>query len=266
MDGVRADSSSGATPIISPEWNVEEARARKNRQAQGRGMALGPFYVAQRLSQGNHTKGVAIFVRHGETAWNREGRVMGRQPVELDERGIAQVKAGVPLARLLGPQFILTSPLRRARQTAEIIAAGLGGIEIVEDPQLEEVRYGKWEGMTYHDLVHDEDYMRYRQAPLEHRTPGGETISDVQSRGREAVTRALERYPGRRLLFVSHGDIIRTVLCSYMKLGLHYFHRIRVDNMSFSAIAVSGDFAEIKFFNLLSTDEVGRAFVSPFPA
>jgi probable phosphoglycerate mutase len=227
-------------------------------------MALGPFYVAQQLRKANRDRGVLIFTRHGETAWNREGRVMGRQPVELDERGVAQVKAAVPLARQLKPDLILTSPLRRARQTAEIIAAGLGDIEIIDEPQLEEVRYGKWEGMVYQELIRDEDYVRYRQDPLARPTPGGETIGDVQARGCQAVNRALEQYPGRRLLFVSHGDIIRTVLCRFMKLGLEYFHRIRVDNVSFSAVEASGDFAEIKFLNLLAADNVGRAFVSPF--
>jgi broad specificity phosphatase PhoE len=228
-------------------------------------MALGPFYVAQQLRQANRARGLFIFTRHGETAWNREGRVMGRQPVELDERGVAQVRAAVPLARRLKPELILTSPLRRARQTAEIIAAGLDGdIEIIDEPQLEEVRYGKWEGMVYQDLIRDEDYIRYRQDPLARPTPGGETIGDVQARGCQAVNRALEQYPGRRLLFVSHGDIIRTVLCRFMRLELAYFHRIRVDNVSFSAVEASGDFAEIKFLNLLAPDDLGRAFALPF--
>jgi broad specificity phosphatase PhoE len=228
-------------------------------------MALGPFHVALEWRQQNRTRGVVIFARHGETAWNREGRVMGRQPVELDERGLMQVRAAVPLAQMLAPEVILTSPLRRARQTAEILASGLGDIEIVEEPQLEEVRYGKWEGMTFQELVRDEDYVRYRQAPLARPTPGGETICDVQTRGFQAVSRALERYPGRRLLVVSHGDIIRTVLCRYMKLNVEYFHRLRIDNVSFSAVEVSGDFAEVKFLNLLAGTDVERVFAPPFP-
>ncbi|MBV8451042.1 MAG: histidine phosphatase family protein, partial [Deltaproteobacteria bacterium] len=56
-------------------------------------MALGPFYVAQKLSEANTLRGTAILMRHGETRWNREGRVMGRNPVELSENGRAQVEA-----------------------------------------------------------------------------------------------------------------------------------------------------------------------------
>src|SRR5271154_1898518 len=153
-------------------------------------MALGPFQVAEKLSQGTRERGIALFMRHGETAWNREGRVMGRKPIELDAEGRAQVEASVPFARLLKPELIVTSPLARARQSAEIIAAGVGGFPIAEDPQLSEVLYGRWEGMVYDDLVEDADYLNYRDHPLDEPTPGGETIAQVQSRGVEAVRRA----------------------------------------------------------------------------
>ncbi|MGH7932731.1 MAG: histidine phosphatase family protein [Candidatus Binataceae bacterium] len=225
-------------------------------------MALGPFYVAQILNQPDVVRGVAILMRHGETAWNRQGRVMGRNPVELSPDGCAQVEAAARFSRVLKPGLIITSPLVRARQSAEIMAAGLGGVEIVEEPQIAEVRYGRWEGKTYHELVEDEEYLRYRKAPLEHATPGGETIGEVQARGVEAVMRAIKANHGQRVLFVSHGDIIRTVLCYFMGLELKYFHRIRVDNAALSALQLAGTFAEVKFLNLLP--DPGRAFVVPF--
>jgi len=130
-------------------------------------MALGPFYVAEKLKQPGGARGVALLMRHGETPWNREGRVMGRNPVELDSHGRAQVAQLVDFVRALQPDLIVTSPLVRARQSAEIIAAGLGdGVPIREDPQIAEVEYGRWEGMTYEDLIVDEDYLRYREEPI----------------------------------------------------------------------------------------------------
>jgi broad specificity phosphatase PhoE len=225
-------------------------------------MALGPFYVAQKLLDTNGARGVAILMRHGETGWNREGRVMGRHPVELNENGRAQVAATARFAHTVGPELIVTSPLVRARQSAEIMAEGLGGIEIVEEPDIAEVLYGRWEGMSYHELIEDPHYKTYRKAPTENPTPGGETIRQVQARGVAAVMRVLTSYPGKRVLFVSHGDIVRTVLCHFMGLDLAYFHRIRVDNATLSAIQVAGDFAEVKFLNLLP--DPGRAFIAPF--
>jgi broad specificity phosphatase PhoE len=61
---------------------------------------------------------------------------------------------------------------------------------------------------------------------------------------------------------VSHGDIIRTVLCHFMRLGLENFRRIRIDNATFFGIQIAGDFAEIKFLNL--TSDPARLFQSPF--
>ena len=225
-------------------------------------MALGPFYVADKLKGGTGMRGTALLMRHGETAWNREGRVMGRNPIELDADGRAQVQASVPFARLLRPELIVTSPLARARQSAEIIAAGVGDVPLAEDPQLSEVKYGRWEGMVYEDLLEDADYLNYRDHPLDAPTPGGETIAQVQSRGVEAVRRAITEYSGRRILFVSHGDIIRTVLCHFMRLELAHFRRIRVDNAAFSGFQMIGDFAEMKFLNLLPDPD--RAFAVPF--
>jgi broad specificity phosphatase PhoE len=225
-------------------------------------MALGPFHVAEKLRARDGMRGIALFMRHGETEWNREGRVMGRNPIELDGDGRAQVESAVPIARLIKPELIVTSPLIRARQSAEIIAAGVGGVPIIEDLQLAEVQYGRWEGMVYDDLLDDPDYAQYREDPVTSPTPGGETIDQVQARGIEAVHRAIAANPGRRVLFVSHGDIIRTVLCKLMGLGLEHFRRVRVDNATFSAVQMMGDFAEVKFLNLLPDPE--RAFVVPF--
>jgi phosphoserine phosphatase len=225
-------------------------------------MALGPFYVAQKLNEANILHGTAILMRHGETGWNREGRVMGRNPVELSEKGRAQVEAAVMVARSLNLDLIVTSPLVRARQTAEIIARGLGGLKVDEDPEIAEVSYGRWEGMTYHDLINDPYYAVYRESPVEYPTPGGETIPLVQARGVAAVRRAVEVHPGRRILLVSHGDIIRTVLCYFLGLELKFFHRVRIDNAALSAIQIAGGFAEVKFMNWLT--EPSRAFISPF--
>lgn len=207
-------------------------------------------------------KGTVLLMRHGETAWNREGRVMGSSPVELDERGRVQVEAAVPFARAIKPELIVTSPLVRARQSAEIIATGLGGVEIAEDSGLQEVSYGRWQGMVYEELLNDADYAHYRENPLTIPTPGGETIGQVQERGVNAIYSSIQANPGKRLLFVSHGDIIRTVLCHFMGLGLDHFRRIRIDNATFSALQIVGNFAEVKFLNLMP--DPARAFVSPF--
>ena len=115
---------------------------------------------------------------------------------------------------------------------------------------------------AFDDLVDDPEYARYREHPLTTPTPGGETIGQVQERGVKAIRRTVEAHPGKRILFVSHGDIIRTVLCHFIGAELEHFRRIRIDNATFSAIQLIGDFAEVKFMNLLPDPE--RAFQPPF--
>jgi broad specificity phosphatase PhoE len=225
-------------------------------------MALGPFYVAQKLVEHHQLRGAVMLMRHGETDWNREGRVMGRNPIELNARGRAQVEAAARFVQNIRPELIVTSPQIRARQTAEIMSGALGGVAIVEDAGIAEVLYGRWEGMVYNELIADPYYAEFRQAPIERPTPGGETIPQVQARGVDAVSRALTANQDRRILFVSHGDIIRTVLCHFMMLELVHFQRLRIDNASISTVQVSGKFAELKFLNVMA--EPGQAFVAPF--
>jgi len=127
------------------------------------------------------------------------------------------------------------------------------------------VEFGAWDGKHLSNtrkLIDDEHYLTYRKSPIEHPTPGGETIREVQARGVAAVMRTIDQHPGKRVIFVSHGDIVRTVLCHFLKVELQHFHRIRVDNAALSAIQIAGEFAEVKFLNLMPNPQ--QAFVAPF--
>jgi broad specificity phosphatase PhoE len=226
-------------------------------------MALGPFYVAQKFKN-SHQRGVVFLMRHGETEWNREGRVMGRHPVALSAEGRTPAEAAAEFARDLKLDFIVRSPLVRALESAGIIAnlSGRDAIQMVEDNRLAEVEYGRWEGKTFSELMQDDVYRHYREHPMTTATPGGETIGLAQARGIAAVEETMAARPGQRILFVSHGDIIRTVLCHFMRLDLAHFRRLRIDNATFSAFEIADNFAEVKFINLMP--DPARAFVPPF--
>ena len=77
-------------------------------------MALGPFYVAEKLTQSGGIRGVALLMRHGETPWNREGRVMGKNPIELDEDGRRQVELAIPLSIPVGSDVKNANAIRPA--------------------------------------------------------------------------------------------------------------------------------------------------------
>lgn len=159
---------------------------------------------------------VVYLARHGETAWNREGRWQGHTDIALNEVGLAQARA---LGELLCGRDIArihTSDLARARQTAETAAAILGLSEIVIDRALRERSFGIFEGLTRGEceLRHPEHWTSYRANPS-HVPPGAESQESLAVRMCDAVSRAAAPRDERDvapLLIVSHGGSIRALL------------------------------------------------------
>lgn len=189
-----------------------------------------------------------FLLRHGETTWNKNGRVMGRLEVPLNRRGILQAKHIAKIVSHLKIDAVYTSPLKRALQTAKIVARGIKAPFNI-DRELTEVSVGRWEGCDFNQLVRDKSYHRFIKSPLTAKVPGGETMRDVQKRGRQVLKRAARKYPRGRLLFVTHGDVIRAILCHHLRLSLGEFRRLRIDNGSLTALEVNGPWAECKFIN-----------------
>jgi broad specificity phosphatase PhoE len=176
---------------------------------------------------------------------------MGRRPVPLSERGRAQLAALVPHLASLGIAQIFTSPLPRARATAELVAQQLGALPIVDEDGLTEVHYAGWEGKTFADLVADPSYHAFREDPLGTPFPGGgESLLEVRDRVFAAMGRIAAVADGRTAIVVSHGDPLRLILCGCLKMDVAELRRIRLDNGALSAIELTGDWAEVKFVNM----------------
>jgi broad specificity phosphatase PhoE len=196
-------------------------------------------------------RGRIFLLRHGETAWNRERRIMGRRPVPLSERGRAQLLALTPHLAALGVTRIFTSPLARARATAELVAGALGGIPIEDDEGLTEVHYGSWEGKTFPDLIGDPEFQTFWKAPVTTPVPGGgESLEHVRDRVYAAMARVATASDERPIIVVSHGDPLRVILCGCLGMELAQLRRLRLDNGALSAIELTGDWAEVKFVNM----------------
>lgn len=191
-----------------------------------------------------------FLLRHGETLWNKERRVMGRLEIPLNRMGTLQARRVAKIAPLLEIDAIYSSPLKRAVQTAYILSKG-SDLPVKIDPDLTEFAFGRWEGCEFEELIKDKTYRRFLKDPLNTSVPGEETIRDVQKRGLKALRSAVKEFPRGRLLFVSHGDVIRAIVCHYLQLPLMEFRRLRIDNGSLTAFEVNGRWAEIKFINYL---------------
>jgi uncharacterized phosphatase len=164
------------------------------------------------------------WIRHGETDWNREGRLQGRQDVPLNDAGRQQAEA---LGRHLASghwDVVIASPLSRALDTARIVGRHVGLEAIQIWPDIVERDYGAASGMTLAD--------RTRRFP-DGEVPGTETLASVRSRAQGALDRVRSHHPGRRVLVVSHGGLINAVLAllSDGRLGTG---RTRLDNASVS--------------------------------
>ena len=162
-----------------------------------------------------------VLVRHGETAWNREGRFQGHRDIPLSELGRAQARA--LRARLEAPAYahlfddghtaIVTSDLRRAHETAEIAFGGAGRTLHVRR-ELREFCYGVFEGLTRREI--DERFPDVMAAWLhgDHAfaIEGGESRATVHARAHAAVNAVLAEVPQRVVVVVGHGGVMRQLL------------------------------------------------------
>ena len=143
-------------------------------------------------------------VRHGETDWNAARRIQGRTDIPLNDVGRGQARQAAELLARRRWDGVYTSPLGRAHETASIIAARLGFAGVTDVDALVERDYGEAEGMGF-----DEIEALYPEGV---RAPGQETREQVAARVVPALLELAERHPGERLVIVSHGGAIRSVL------------------------------------------------------
>ena len=153
-------------------------------------------------------------VRHGETDFNREGRWQGSgSDPPLNARGVEQAQE---VARALTDAPIIalyTSPLLRARQTAQPIAAALR-LEPRIVPALTEMSHGRWEGLNEAEILADwaAEHAAFETDPVGVRRPGGESYGDLAERLWPALETIAGNHAGSRVVVITHGGPIRLVL------------------------------------------------------
>ncbi len=174
------------------------------------------------------------FVRHGETATNRAGRLLGRADPELTEKGRSQV-AAVASALATGPTplAVVTSPLQRAVETATAIADRFG-LDIERDERLIEMDYGEWDERGF-DEVPEDDLRRWRADPT-FAPPGGESLVAVQERTAECAAELLERAGDGLVIAVSHVSPIKAAVAWVLRTGPEISWRMRLDLGSITRI------------------------------
>lgn len=150
------------------------------------------------------TKTVIGLLRHGQTDWNIDFRLQGVTDIPLNETGIGQARLAAEVIVSTDWDLILTSPLSRARDTAQIVATAHGFADFRIEPLLLERSFGEAEG-----LGHDEWRAKYSDTNA---VPGGESLAELEIRAWRLLDSLAENHSGQRVLAVSHGALIRKLL------------------------------------------------------
>jgi ribonuclease H / adenosylcobalamin/alpha-ribazole phosphatase len=178
-----------------------------------------------------------LLLRHGETALSTERRFAGRGDIPLTPAGRRQAAAAArALSARGGVEVIMTSPLQRARRTAEAVAAATGAPLQVED-DLVEADFGKWEGLTFAEAAAQwPAEMAAWLASADAAPPGGESFATVARRVLGALDRLLAAHRRRTVVIVSHVTPIKTLACRAILAPPAALFRIHLDVASLCEI------------------------------
>ena len=164
-----------------------------------------------------------LLARHGETAWNAEGRYQGQSDIALSPVGEAQARALGARLRDVRIDRAVASPLSRALRTAELALGESRAGMLATDAGFQEIAHGDWEGLLTHEIhARDGERLRtWRDAPHEVLMPQGESLQHVLDRAWPAFVRACDGLAAEdTLLVVAHDAVNRVVLCRILGLPL----------------------------------------------
>jgi broad specificity phosphatase PhoE len=154
-----------------------------------------------------------VFIRHGETDWNLEGRWQGQADVPLNQRGWQQA---IRLADSLANDsisVIYSSDLRRAMDTATLLAQK-SDTPVIADARLREIHQGEWQGLLVTEIEarYKEVFQKRKEKPMFVAPPGGETVQQVCDRALSVVQEIVQDHTGQNVAVVSHGFTIAVIL------------------------------------------------------
>ena len=192
-----------------------------------------------------------ILLRHGQTPLSVEKRYSGRGNPDLTDIGRAQAAAAAERVARLGPiDAIVSSPLARARDTAEAVAARVGvSVRVLDD--LTETDFGTWEGLTFAEVsARDGDAHRRWMGDTSIAPPEGESFHAVRARVERALATVRREHAGRTVVVVSHVTPIKTLLQLGLDVGPSILYRLHLDLASVSVVDFyDDDAASVRLVN-----------------
>lgn len=179
----------------------------------------------QRREVGTHMK--LLLTRHGQTDWNVQGRIQGQSDIELNQTGIEQAKATGEKLKEQNIDIIISSPLKRATKTAQLIA-GTRDIPIIYDKRIVERCFGEFEGKTREEF----DFEEIWNYKLNKQYEQAESVGEIFDRVYQFLDALKEEYQDKTVLLVTHGGIIVPVrvYCEGMPEGMEVLRGLGIGN------------------------------------
>ena len=193
-----------------------------------------------------------LLLRHGETAWNRERRYQGSKDTPLSPEGLVQAEAAARELKDHTFAAVYSSPLRRARETAEAIAA-LHGLEVETDPAFQELGFGQWEGLTL-DEARARDaalYQGWASTPHLVSPPEGESLAQARERVLAGLERLRAGHQDETVCLVAHGIPVRILILEALGLGLDRIWSLHSAPTGISELEFRDDWTALHRMNTL---------------
>ena len=183
------------------------------------------------------SKSKIYLIRHGEVEFNRKNAYVGSTDLPLNDHGRHQAELLADYLEDKQISAVYASDLKRAYETAEIIAGRIG-LQVHALPELRELDYGDWEGVPEADApkLYPDIFREWRKNPVEIRVPGGETVGELRDRAYPAFCRIIEQVSAANLVIVAHKTTNRVLLCCLLGVDPNDYRQIGQGNSAINVI------------------------------
>ncbi|MBI2995922.1 MAG: histidine phosphatase family protein [Candidatus Melainabacteria bacterium] len=202
------------------------------------------------------------FVRHGETKANKLRLLFGQLDLDLNKQGLKDARRVasklLKIAKKEKISFIISSPLKRAKHTANIISqelvrAGLApASRIIIDKNLMEKSEGTWDGKSFWDVRQKDpkNYYSWVKDPFKNRTPKGESVLDLNKRVKKFYKTVLKKYLGKNIIVTTHSGPIRLFVLNLLGTKINKFWYLKTECGSITEVHISKKHAMIWSLNV----------------
>jgi 2,3-bisphosphoglycerate-dependent phosphoglycerate mutase len=182
-----------------------------------------------------------IVIRHGETAWNVDGRLQGQLDIPLNERGREQARRTAHWLAEDAPDVVVSSDLSRARATAEAIAT-FNRCPLLFDEGLRERSFGSFQGFTHVEVAErwPEQSARWKSRDPEFQPGDGESLNTLFERTEAALLRIAEAHAGKTVVVVAHGGVLDCFYRAAARIPLDAPRSWSLDNAAINRLLHTG--------------------------